>query len=179
MALFGRKHVEEEEDVLDTSASVSQEDLPDLPEPPSSTVVASGTSITGTMKGEGIIQVEGVVEGEIDLKGAVIVAPSGLVSGPVTADVIRIAGRVEGVVSARGTTCSLRRPAASRAISPPCPWWWRTADGSTAPPPCPPKTARNKGRRGLGANPVLLSLRGLRRPHINTFRRSGSACMMN
>ena len=74
MALFGRKHVEEEEDVLDTSASVSQEDLPDLPEPPSSTVVASGTSITGTMKGEGIIQVEGVVEGEIDLKGAVIVA---------------------------------------------------------------------------------------------------------
>lgn len=96
-----RKHVEEEEDVLDTSASVSQEDLPDLPEPPSSTVVASGTSITGTMKGEGIIQVEGVVEGEIDLKGAVIVAPSGLVSGPVTADVIRIAGRVEGVVSAR------------------------------------------------------------------------------
>lgn len=89
------------EDVLDTSASVSQEDLPDLPEPPSSTVVASGTSITGTMKGEGIIQVEGVVEGEIDLKGAVIVAPSGLVSGPVTADVIRIAGRVEGVVSAR------------------------------------------------------------------------------
>ena len=101
MALFGRKHVEEEEDVLDTSASVSQEDLPDLPEPPSSTVVASGTSITGTMKGEGIIQVEGVVEGEIDLKGAVIVAPSGLVSGPVTADVIRIAGRVEGVVSAR------------------------------------------------------------------------------
>lgn len=53
------------------------------------------------MKGEGIIQVEGVVEGEIDLKGAVIVAPSGLVSGPVTADVIRIAGRVEGVVSAR------------------------------------------------------------------------------
>ena len=101
MALFGRKHVEEEEDVLDTSASVSQEDLPDLPEPPSSTVVASGTSITGTMKGEGIIQVEGVVVGEIDLKGAVIVAPSGLVSGPVTADVIRIAGRVEGVVSAR------------------------------------------------------------------------------
>ena len=101
MALFGRKHVEEEEDVLDTSASVSQEDLPDLPEPPSSTVVASGTSITGTMKGEGIIQVEGVVEGEIDLKGAVIVTPSGLVNGPVTADVIRIAGRVEGVVSAR------------------------------------------------------------------------------
>lgn len=101
MALFGRKHVEEEEDVLDTSAGVSQEDLPDLPEPPSSTVVASGTSVIGTMKGEGIIQVEGVVEGEIDLKGAVIVTPTGLVKGPVTADVIRIAGRVEGVVSAR------------------------------------------------------------------------------
>lgn len=101
MALFGKKHVEEEEDVLDTAASVSQEELPDLPEPPSSTVVASGTTIAGTMRGEGIIQVEGTVEGEIDLKGAVIVTPGGLVKGPVTADVIRVAGRIEGVVNAR------------------------------------------------------------------------------
>ena len=101
MGLFGRQaHVEEEEDEILTTVS-SEKELPVLPEPPNSTVVAAGAIIAGTMKGEGIIQVEGVVEGEIDLKGAVIVVPGGMVKGPVTADVIRIAGRVEGVVNAR------------------------------------------------------------------------------
>lgn len=100
MGLFGRQaHVEEDDEILEVSAA--QEDLPDLPEPPSSTVVAPGATIIGTMKGEGIIQVEGVVEGEIDLKGAVVVAPTGLVKGPVTADVIRVAGKIEGEVNAR------------------------------------------------------------------------------
>ena len=99
MGLFGRQAREEEDDVLESSAG--QEELPTLPEPPSSTVVAAGTTITGTLKGDGIIQVEGVVEGEIDLKGAVIVMPAGLVKGPVTADVVRVAGRIEGVVNAK------------------------------------------------------------------------------
>ena len=99
MGLFGRQAREEEDNILE--AVSEQEELPSLPEPPSSTVVASGAIIAGTMKGEGITQVEGVVEGEIDLKGAVIVAPNGLVKGPVTADVIRVAGRIEGVVNAR------------------------------------------------------------------------------
>ena len=100
MGLFGRQaRAEEEENILE--ATPIEDELPNLPEPPSSTVVATGATIIGTMKGEGIIQVEGVVEGEIDLKGAVIVAPSGMVKGPVTADVIRVAGRVEGKVSAR------------------------------------------------------------------------------
>ena len=99
MGLFGRQAREEDEDVLEISAG--KEELPSLPEPPSSTVVASGATIVGTLKGEGIIQVEGVVEGEIDLKGAVIVAPSGLVKGPVTADVVRVAGCIEGVVHAK------------------------------------------------------------------------------
>lgn len=100
MGLFGRQtRVDEEEEVLE--ATTIQEDLPELPTPPSSTVVAPGTAIIGTMKGEGIIQVEGDVEGEIDLMGAVIVAPTGTVKGPVTADVIRIAGQIEGEVNAR------------------------------------------------------------------------------
>ena len=64
-------------------------------------MIAAGATVTGTLRGEGIIQVEGTVEGEIDLKGAVIIAPTGLVKGPVTADVIRMAGRIEGVVCAR------------------------------------------------------------------------------
>lgn len=100
MGFFGRpaRIDEEEEGILEVSAS--QEDLPVLPEPPSSTTVAAGATIAGSMKGEGIIQVEGTVDGEVDLKGAVIVAPSGLIKGPVTADVIRVAGRIEGNVIA-------------------------------------------------------------------------------
>ena len=77
------------------------EDVPTLPEAPSSTVIAAGATVTGTLRGEGIIQVEGTVEGEIDLQGAVIVASTGMVKGPVTADVIRMAGRIEGVVAAK------------------------------------------------------------------------------
>lgn len=100
MGLFGRQaRADEDEEILEATAI--QEDLPNLPEPPKSTVVAPGATIIGTMKGEGIIQVEGLVEGEIDLKGAVIVTPAGLVKGPVTSDVVRIAGRIEGTVNAR------------------------------------------------------------------------------
>ena len=66
-----------------------------------STVIAEGITLTGTLKGEGVIQVEGVVIGEFDLTGAVIVSESGLVRGPITADVVRLAGRVEGNVYAR------------------------------------------------------------------------------
>lgn len=96
MALFGRQSKDENILIQD-----DYEDVPTLPEPPSSTVIAAGASVSGTLRGEGIIQVEGTVEGEIELKGAVIVAPTGLVKGPVTADVLRIAGRIEGSVSAK------------------------------------------------------------------------------
>ena len=99
MGLFGRPaRIDEDEDAL---AEEENQDIPTLPEPPSSTTIAAGTTVTGTLQGEGVIQVEGTEEGEMNLKGAVIIAPSGLVKGPVTADVIRIAGRIEGSVTAR------------------------------------------------------------------------------
>lgn len=77
------------------------EEVPGLPTPLSTTVIASGVTLTGTLRGEGVVQVEGVVEGEIELKGATIVAATGLVKGPVSADVVQVAGRIEGGVLAR------------------------------------------------------------------------------
>jgi len=71
-------------------------DIPNLPEPRSSTVIAKDLLVVGKLSGEGVVQIEGTVEGEIDLKGYVIVASTGRVKGPVEADVIRIAGEVEG-----------------------------------------------------------------------------------
>lgn len=53
------------------------------------------------MKGEGVVQIDGEVEGEIAISGSVVVTPTGLVKGPVTADVVHLAGRIEGSVTAR------------------------------------------------------------------------------
>ena len=61
-------------------------DLPDLPEPRNNTVIAKDVLISGKLSGEG----------EINLKGYAIVTPTGRVKGPIEADVIRVAGRVEG-----------------------------------------------------------------------------------
>ena len=97
MGLFGKPARLDDEDVI---VQEQYDDLPTLPEPPRSTVIAAGAVVTGTLQGDGIMQVEGTVEGEIVLNGAVIVAPTGLVKGPVTADVIRLAGRIEGTVKA-------------------------------------------------------------------------------
>ncbi len=77
-----------------------QESLPP-PQKVASTLITQGVTINGTIKGEGVVQVEGVVEGEFSMVGAVIVADSGLVRGPISADVVRVAGKVEGNVTAR------------------------------------------------------------------------------
>lgn len=65
------------------------------------TLITQGITVKGTIEGEGVVQVEGVAEGQFDLVGAVIVSETGLVRGPITANVVRVAGRVEGDVTAR------------------------------------------------------------------------------
>ena len=90
----------------DTQMSVisdSERQQESLPSPAkiSSTVITQGVTVEGTIRGEGVVQVEGVVEGEFSMVGAVIVSDTGLVRGPVSADVVRVAGRVEGNVVAR------------------------------------------------------------------------------
>ena len=77
-----------------------QESLPP-PQKVSSTLITQGITIKGTIEGEGVVQVEGTVIGEFNMVGAIIVADSGLIKGPITADVVRVAGRVEGNVTAR------------------------------------------------------------------------------
>ena len=75
------------------------EDLPELPEPRQSTLIAKDITIAGSLHGEGVVQIEGTVEGEVKLKGYVIVAATGVVRGPVEADVIRVAGTVVGDIT--------------------------------------------------------------------------------
>lgn len=51
------------------------------------------------------MQVEGRLEGEVDLKGSVVVASGGMVQGPITADAVRVAGDVQGSITAREHLC--------------------------------------------------------------------------
>ncbi len=99
MGFFGMQKIEPQSDV----PTAPKEEPVSAPAPAraGSTVIAQGITFTGTLKGEGVVQVEGIVEGEFAMTGAVIVAESGLIRGPVAADVVRVAGRVEGNVNAR------------------------------------------------------------------------------
>ena len=102
MGLFGRPtRTDEEITTVSMDPPEQLEEVPGLPTPLSTTVIASGVTLTGNLRGEGVVQVEGVVEGEIELKGAMIVAATGRVKGPVTADVVQVAGHIEGGVLAR------------------------------------------------------------------------------
>lgn len=74
---------------------------PRLPKPRVGTVIAPEVVISGALRGEGIVQVEGTIEGQVELKGSIIVTTTGVVKGPIVADVVRVAGRVEGNVNAR------------------------------------------------------------------------------
>ena len=79
--------------------------LPTLPQPQDNTVIAKGITFTGVIEGEGIVQIEGRLEGEIKLKGSVTVATTGEVQGPITADAVRVAGEVTGSITAREHLC--------------------------------------------------------------------------
>ena len=99
MGLFGTPKAEQQAP-LALEGERHQESLPP-PQKVSSTLITRGITFKGTIEGEGVVQVEGTVIGEFNMVGAIIVAESGLVKGPITADVVRIAGRVEGNVTAR------------------------------------------------------------------------------
>ena len=75
-------------------------ELSSLPKPRASTVITEGVILTGRLYGEGSLQIEGTVEGEIELQGSVAVSSTGLVKGPITAGVVRIAGTVVGDINA-------------------------------------------------------------------------------
>ena len=104
MGFFSRAR-DVEVDTAAVQPAEPQEDIPSLPTPLTSTVIATGLTVSGTLEGEGVIQVEGVVKGQIDLNGAVIVTTTGSIEGPVTANVIQIAGSIRGNCVAREHMC--------------------------------------------------------------------------
>lgn len=84
-------------------APVEAEIVEELPQPAtqSNTIFAEGIHLKGSIHGEGAVQIEGAVKGEIALDGILAVSPSGVVTGPITAGIVRIAGTTKGDIEAR------------------------------------------------------------------------------
>ena len=103
MGLFGGRKLETEAPRMVTADL--EEHVAEAPSLPpktrSNTVIAEGVTFSGTINGEGVVQVEGVVEGQVDLAGALIVTTTGVVKGPVHAETVHIAGTVKGDVRAK------------------------------------------------------------------------------
>lgn len=102
MGLFGgRKNDAEAPRMVTADLEEHVAETPSLPKPRNNTVIAEGVTFSGTINGEGVVQVEGVVEGQVDLKGALIVTTTGVVKGPVHAETVHIAGTVKGDIRAK------------------------------------------------------------------------------
>jgi len=63
------------------------------------TVIGRGTTIEGTVRVTGRVQVDGQIDGSLVAEGHVSVGPSGVILGEVIAHELVVGGRVEGKVS--------------------------------------------------------------------------------
>lgn len=64
------------------------------------THVAAGSRVEGKLSGPTELLIEGEVHGEIQVESAVMVGSEGVVHGPISAQVVRVGGRVVGNVQA-------------------------------------------------------------------------------
>ena len=101
MSLFGRR-----DNASSTPASPGTQDAP-LPASSATrsqqrriTHIAPGTRIQGEVTGPTELLVEGEIQGEVRIDAPVIVGAEGVVQGPISAQVVRIGGRVFGNVQA-------------------------------------------------------------------------------
>jgi cytoskeletal protein CcmA (bactofilin family) len=64
------------------------------------THIAAGSRVEGLLSGPTELLIEGEVHGEIRVESAVMIGTEGVVQGPISAQVVRVGGRVIGDVQA-------------------------------------------------------------------------------
>ena len=64
------------------------------------THIAAGSRVEGLLSGPTELLIEGEVQGEIRVESAVMIGTEGVVRGPISAQVVRVGGRVIGDVQA-------------------------------------------------------------------------------
>lgn len=62
-------------------------------------LIGEGIKIIGRVEGEGNIRIDGIIEGDIDYKGNIVVGESGKVYGNVKGKDISLAGTIHGNIS--------------------------------------------------------------------------------
>ena len=76
---------------------------PKVPEPPPASIIRSDLKVTGDFECAGEVQVEGTVEGSVKGK-KVVVTPTAMVKGTISADNAIISGGVNGEIKAQNVT---------------------------------------------------------------------------
>ncbi len=62
-------------------------------------LISNGTDITGDVKSNGDIRIEGTLTGSLNIKGKVVIGPTGKVNGEVVCKNSEVSGIVEGKIS--------------------------------------------------------------------------------
>ena len=68
----------------------------------SGAIIGSGARVRGRIHGDGDLTVEGTVDGDIQLRGHLVIAQGGHVTRGVEADQVTVAGALEGDINAKG-----------------------------------------------------------------------------
>lgn len=63
--------------------------------------IAKGTEIQGDIKTEGVLRIDGSLEGSIDSTGKLVVGPSGRVEGTIICNSANISGEVKGKITVK------------------------------------------------------------------------------
>lgn len=66
------------------------------------TLIGAKTTLTGNVECEGIIRVDGTVNGDMKIAGDIFIGNSGIVTGNISASNIFLSGTVEGNIQANG-----------------------------------------------------------------------------
>ncbi len=61
-------------------------------------LISSGTEITGDIKSNGDIRIDGILSGSLNTKGKVVIGPTGKVNGEITCKHSEISGTIEGKI---------------------------------------------------------------------------------
>ncbi|MBL7727206.1 MAG: polymer-forming cytoskeletal protein [Dinghuibacter sp.] len=77
------------------SGKSKKESLPDGPAGSNSTI-GGGTTITGDIESASDLRIDGTINGNVSVKGKLLVGPEGVVNGDIQSQVADILGRVNG-----------------------------------------------------------------------------------
>lgn len=75
-------------------------DLSRLSDDQAQTVISATTTLTGTIKADGVLIIHGRVEGEIETAGSVLIGKQGQIQGQIEAQAVAVAGAVVGNIIA-------------------------------------------------------------------------------